>query len=138
MRESIAVPDQFFAFEFTVGNRSMQTINGQSHGVLTWRAPEGQLDFRLFDAVWQTLRRGDQWNARITAAESQMAQDNAQTQARISQIQSQMSRDTMNEIAKRGQIMAQTRPRFGIRIAGTPRAASHRTRCISIESGHRE
>ena len=110
MRESIAVAISFSHSSFIgLGNRSMQTINGQSHGVLTWRASEGQLDFRLFDAVWQTLRRGEQWNARITAAESQMAQENAQTQARISQIQSQMSRDTMNEIAKRGQIMAQTR-----------------------------
>lgn len=87
----------------------MQSISGQSYGVLAWRAPEGQLDFRQFDAVWQTLRRGEAWNARITAAENQMAQDNARTQAQISQIQAQTSRDTLAEIAKRGQIRAQTR-----------------------------
>ena len=87
----------------------METLNGQSLGVLTWRAPHGQLDFRQFDAVWQTLRREDQWQARISASEQQMAQENAETQRRISQIQGEMSRETLAHIAKRGQIMAQSR-----------------------------
>lgn len=110
MRESLAVSIMFSHSQIAgVGGRMMQSISGQSYGVLAWRAPEGQLDFRQFDAVWQTLRRGEAWNARITASENQMAQDNARTQARISQIQAQTSRDTLAEIAKRGQIRAQTR-----------------------------
>jgi len=110
MRESLAVSITFSQSQIAaVGGRMMQSISGQSHGVLAWRAPEGQLDFRQFDAVWQTLRRGEAWNARITAAENQIAQDNARTQAQISQIQAQTSRDTLAEIAKRGQIRAQTR-----------------------------
>ncbi|MBA2411777.1 MAG: hypothetical protein H0V63_02995 [Burkholderiaceae bacterium] len=110
MRESLAVSIMFSHSQFAAGGgRMMQSVSGKSYGVLAWRAPEGQLDFRHFDAVWQTLRRGEAWNARITAAENQMAQDNAQTQARVSQIQAQTSRDTLAEIAKRGQIRAQTR-----------------------------
>lgn len=110
VRETIAVAINFAQSEFAgVGGARMRTLHGQSLGILAWRAPHGQLDFRQFDAVWQTLRRDPQWHARISGAEQQMAQENAQTQQRISQIQGQMSRDTMNEIAKRGQIMAQTR-----------------------------
>ncbi len=110
VRESLAVTISFSASQFSgLGGRSMQTLNGQSLGVLSWRAPDGQLDFRQFDAVWQTLRPGEEWQARVNAAQQQMAQENAETQRRISQIQGQMSRDTMAEIAKRGQIMAQTR-----------------------------
>jgi hypothetical protein len=110
MRETLAVTISFAASQFSgLGGQPMQTLNGQSLGVLAWRAPDGQLDFRQFDAVWQTLRPGEEWQSRVNAAQAQMAQENAETQRRIAQIQGQMSRDTMAEIAKRGQIMAQTR-----------------------------
>ena len=111
IRESLAVTISFAQSQFKglAPGQTMQTLNGQSRGVLAWRAPEGSLDFRQFDAVWQTLRPGEEWQSRINAAQSQMAKENADTQARIGQIQAQMSRDTMAEIAKRGQIMAQTR-----------------------------
>ena len=110
MRETLAVTISFAASQFSgLGGQPMQTLNGQSLGVVAWRAPDGQLDFRQFDALWQTLRPGEEWQSRVNAAQAQMAQENAETQRRIAQIQGQMSRDTMAEIAKRGQIMAQTR-----------------------------
>ena len=110
MRETLAVTISFAESQFNgLNGQKMRTLNGQSHGVLAWRAPEGRLDFRQFDAVWQTLRPGEEWQSRINAAQSQMARENAQTQARISQIQGEMSRETMAHIAKRGQIRAQTR-----------------------------
>ena len=110
VRETVAVAINFAHSEFSgIGGARMQSLSAQSLGALAGRAPHGRLDFRQFDAVWQTLRREPEWHARISAAEQQMAQENAATQRRIGQIQGQMSRDTMNEIAKRGQIMAQTR-----------------------------
>ncbi|HVF62462.1 MAG TPA: hypothetical protein VNE58_00510 [Casimicrobiaceae bacterium] len=110
MRETLAVTISFAASRFNgVGGTPVQSLTGQSMGILAWRAPQGQLDFRQFEAVWQTLRRAPEWQSRIDAANQRMAQENADTQRRIGQIQAQMSRDTMNEIAKRGQIMAQTR-----------------------------
>ena len=128
MRESLAVTISFAQSQFNgpAPGQTMQTLNGQSRGVLAWRTPEGSLDFRQFDAVWQTLRPGEEWQARINAAQSQMAKENADTQARISQIQGQMSRDTMAEIAKRGQIMAQTRAE----ISDIQNPQLSRARCV--------
>lgn len=111
MRETLAVAINFAQSQFpgVSPGQTMQSINGQSRGVLAWRALDGQLDFRQFDAVWQTLRRGEEWGARVSAAENQMTQENARTQAQINQIHRETSRETMREIAKRGQIAAQTR-----------------------------
>ena len=88
--------------------RVMTTTSGESFGVLGWRAPEGQLDFKQFDAVWDTLRAAPEWRQRIDTAEAQMAQDNATTQARIAQIRADTSRETLAHIARRGEIRAQT------------------------------
>lgn len=108
-RETLAVTISFMHSRFPmVGRAPMQAIQGESFGVLAWRAPAGELDFRQFDAVWQTLRSDPAWQARIDAGMQQMAQDNAATQARISQIQAETSRETLAHIARRGEIRAQT------------------------------
>lgn len=86
----------------------MTSTTGESFGVLGWRAPDGQLDFKQFDAVWDTLRAAPEWRQRIEAAEAQMAQENAATQARIAQIRADTSRETLAHIARRGEIRAQT------------------------------
>jgi hypothetical protein len=109
MRETVAVTINFSHSQFSgIGGATMHTLNAQSLGTLSWRAPEGELDFRQFDAVWRTLRREDEWNSRIAKAEGQMARENADTQAKLGEIRGQISRDTMTEIAKRGEIMART------------------------------
>lgn len=87
----------------------IRSLHGQSHGVLGWRAPEGKLDLRQFDAVWASWRRGPEWQARIDQAQGQMARENAATQARIGQIQAETSRQTLAETARRGELAAQSR-----------------------------
>jgi len=89
-------------------NQVLQTLQGQSLGVLAWRAPAGTLDMRQFDAVWDTLRPGPEWQARIDKANAEMAADNQRTQAEIGRINAATQRETTAHIALRGQIRAQT------------------------------
>lgn len=91
------------------GQPPIQTLAGEVHGLLTWRAPEGRLEPRHFDALWSSLRSDPAWAARIRQGMSQMAQDNAATQARISQIHAETGRQTLAEMGRRGQMAAQTR-----------------------------
>ena len=58
--------------------------------------------------MWDTLRAAPEWQQRINAAESQMAQESNATQARISQIRADTSRENLAQMARRGEIRAQT------------------------------
>jgi hypothetical protein len=109
--EMLAVVTNFAASTMPglAGQPPVQTLSGEAMGVLTWRAPEGQLDPKQFDAIWSTLRSDPAWSARIQQGMNQMAQDNARTQAQISQIQAETGRQALAETARRGQIAAQTR-----------------------------
>lgn len=89
-------------------NQPLQTLQGQAFGVLAWRAPAGTLDMRQFDAVWDTLRPGPEWQARVDKANADMAADNQRNQAEIGRINAATQRETMAHIALRGQIRAQT------------------------------
>jgi len=97
----------------------IRSRHGQSHGVMGWRAPEGQLDLRQFDAVWASWRRGPEWQARIDQAQGQMARENVATQARIGQIQAETSRQTLAEIGRRGELAAQSRAEIAAINQGT-------------------
>jgi hypothetical protein len=97
----------------------VRSLHGQANGVLAWRAPEGRLDLRQFDAVWASWRRGAEWGARIDQAQGQMARENAATQARIGQIQAEGSRQTLAEIARRGEMAAQARAEVAAINQGT-------------------
>lgn len=108
-RETVAVITSIVQSQFNVVGRSMSSLQGQSHGVLTWRAPHGSLNFRQFDAVWASLQPGPEWKSRIDAANAQMARENEATQRQVAQIRADTQRETMAHIARRGQIMAQTR-----------------------------
>lgn len=88
---------------------TMQTLQGTSNGVLAWRAPEGALDFRQFDAVWSTYRAGDEWRARINKANNEMAADNQRTGAAIGQIYADMGRENLKHQAQRGENARRTR-----------------------------
>jgi len=88
---------------------ALQSITGRSLGVLALRVPDGQLDFRRFDALWSTLRSDPAWSERIRRGNAQMAAENQATQAAIGQIQAQTSRETLAAMARRGEIAAQSR-----------------------------
>jgi hypothetical protein len=111
LRETLAVSVNIAHFNMPglAGMPPLQSMAGESFGVLAMRAPAGQLDLRQFDALWLTLRTGAEWQQRLTAGMNQIAQDNAATQARIGQIHAETSRQTLAEQARRGQILAQSR-----------------------------
>lgn len=111
MRETLAVSVSFTqsTLQGLAGMPAMHTLFGESHGVLAWRAPEGRLDFRQFDAVWLTLRSGPEWLQRLNQGSNQMASDNAATQREIGRIQAQTSRETLAAQAQRGQMLARNR-----------------------------
>ena len=91
-----------------MGGQVMESLQGQALGVLSWRTSPAPVAQRHFDLVWDTLKPAPEWSARIAAAESQIAADNAATQAQIGRIQAETSRETLQHIAKRGQIRHQT------------------------------
>lgn len=134
MRETLAVTIQFQASEFPMVNRApMRLINGQALGVLSWRAPEGQLDFKHFDALWHTLRPADEWAARVREGLQKIADDNARTQAEITRIRGEMARETMWHMQRRQQIRQQTREEVAGIYSGVARS-----RAESSERMHRE
>ncbi len=125
VRETLAVSISFFQSTIPmVGRAPMQTVIGESFGVLAWRAPAGTLDMRQFDAVWQTLRSEPEWQSRIDAGMKQMADENAATQAKIAQIRRDMNADTMAHIRRRGEIMANTRAEVSAIYSGIQRDRS--------------
>lgn len=125
VRETLAVSVSFFQSTIPMVNRApMQTVVGESFGVLAWRAPAGTLDLRQFDAVWQTLRAEPEWKSRIDAGMAQMARENAETQAKIAQIKRDMNAETMAHIRRRGEIMANTRAEVSAIYSGIQRDRS--------------
>jgi cell division protein FtsB len=110
LRETLAVTVSLARSQMQMpGMGSTQSLFGQSLGVLAWRAPAGQLDFRHFDAVWASLQADPTWQARVNEGMQRLAQDNQRTQAEISRINAQTSRETLAHIARRGEIAHQTR-----------------------------
>ncbi len=134
VRETLAVAVRFQGSEFPMVNRApMRLLNAQALGVLSWRAPEGQLDFKHFDALWQTLKPADEWAERVRAGLQKMADDNARTQAEITRIQGETARETMWHMQRRQQIRQQTREEIIAIQAGTARSRSE-----SSDRMHRE
>lgn len=92
-----------------MGGPPIETLSGETGGVLAWRAPGNGPDARAFDALWSSFRRGPEWNARIQRANQQMAQENAQTQTQIAQMRHEGAMDTLRQQALRGENAHRTR-----------------------------
>ncbi|MCL4182185.1 MAG: hypothetical protein KJ011_01910 [Burkholderiaceae bacterium] len=82
----------------------LESLQGHALGVLGWRSASGPVPQRHFDLMWATLKTAPEWQARINAAEQQMAAENAATQAQISRMQAESSRETLAHIKRRGEI----------------------------------
>ena len=109
MRETLVANVSFQQSRFVMApGQVFDSMQAQSLGVLAWRAPAGTLDMKQFDTVWDTLRPGPEWQARIDRANAEMTADNQRTQAEIGRIRAATQRETMAHIALRGQIRAQT------------------------------
>jgi hypothetical protein len=136
VREAVAANVSFAQTQLSglAGGPSMQTLHGHSRGVLSWRAPNGQLDFRQFDAVWDTLRPGAEWQARMQQGQAQMARDGQRTQAEVGRIQAQTSRETLEQIAQRGQNLHQAQLELAQINAGTWRAGQATTARMHTDS----
>lgn len=142
IRESLAVAISFSVTRMALpGMAPIQTSQGESFGVLSWRAPDGQLDFRQFDAMWQTLRSDAGWQARIdqgTQATNQaIARDNAITASKIAAINAETSRQTLAAIKQRGEIARQSREEVAAINNGVVRdraASIDRTHTANVRS----
>ncbi len=82
----------------------LESLQGEALGVLSWRSASRPVPQRHFELMWATLKTAPEWQARIAAAERQMAADNAATQAQISRMQAESSRETLAHIQRRGEI----------------------------------
>lgn len=123
LRETLAVSIHFTQTHMPglPGMPPLQSLFGEAQGVLAVRAPEGELDFRTFDALWQTLRDAPQWSARVNQGLNQMAQDNIATQRKIGEIQAETGRQTLAEVARRGEMLTRNRAEIADIHAATQR-----------------
>lgn len=87
-----------------INGQVMESLQGHALGVLGWRSASGPVSQRHFDLLWATLKSAPEWQARIDAAEQQMAADRSVTQAQISRMQAESSRETLEHIRRRGEI----------------------------------
>ncbi len=102
MRETLVANIAVIETQFQgLQGRKMQTMQGQSFGVLAWRASAGTLDFRQFDAVWATLRPGDEWQARMSKSQAEMAADDERTRRELNRINGEMQRENAMHAAQR-------------------------------------
>lgn len=102
MRETLVANVALIDTQFRgVNGRTMRMSQGEAFGVLAWRAPAGTLDFRQFDAVWATLRPGDEWQARINKSMAEMAADDERTRREINRINGEMQRENAAHAAQR-------------------------------------
>ena len=123
------------------GMAPVQALQGESFGVLSWRAPEGQLDFRQFDAMWQTLRSDARWQARIDqgmqATNQAIARDNEITGRKIGAINAETSRQTLEAMKQRGEIARKSREEVAAINNGVVRdrdASIERTHTVNVRS----
>ncbi len=87
-----------------INGQVLESLQGHALGVLGWRSASGPVPQRHFDLMWATLKTAPEWQARIDAAERQMAAESAATQAQIARMQAESSRETLAHIKRRGEI----------------------------------
>jgi hypothetical protein len=103
MREVVASDFHFTNSVMQMMQMQTQTLSGESRSVFTWRAPEGELDFRRVDAVMSSVRPGYEWSARVADGLARMAADNQRTGVVIGRIQGDIGMETIRAMARRGE-----------------------------------
>lgn len=104
VHELLVASVNFTQSRVAAGAMAFESLQGQALGVLGWRSTSGPVSQRHFDLMWASLKTAPEWQARISAAEQQMAADNAATQARIARMQAESSREALEHIRRRGEI----------------------------------
>lgn len=135
MRETVVTDLRFVSMQSTMpgGNGSMESIQGRSLSIMSWRAPEGNLEFRQVDAVIDSLRIGAEWKSRTDALQLALTGQNLETGTRVSAINAETSRQTLAAIGARGQAAVKARAELN-----EINAATYRSTQDSLDRQHVE
>jgi hypothetical protein len=124
MRETVLTDVQFTSIQSAMpgGNGGMESLQGRSLSLMSWRAPEGKLELRHVDAVIDSVRVAANWKAQTDALQMQLTGKNLQTGAQVMAINAETARQTLNAIAQRGQAAVKARAELNEINAATYRA----------------
>jgi hypothetical protein len=112
------------------GMQGTELLQGAAGPGFAMRMPDGALNFKMIEALRQSVRAAPEWNARMRKAADD--RHNATMAANR-----QMAQDNMREIQKRGEIMTQTRNEINAMQMGTWQSRNEsmdRTQRETIES----
>jgi hypothetical protein len=104
VREAISVTAFFTHTRMpSLGNNPpMELLQASTGPGFAMRMPDGALNFKMIEALRQSIRAAPEWNARMRQANDRRHQATMNANR-------QMAADNMREIQKRGEIMANTR-----------------------------
>jgi hypothetical protein len=135
LRETVVADVQFTSIQSAMpgGNGAMESVQGRSLSIMSWRAPEGRLELRHVDAVIDSLRIGTEWKSRRDKLQLELTGRNLKTGEAVMAVNAETSRQTLNAIAQRGQEAAKSRAELTEINASTYRATQ-----ASIDRQHVE
>lgn len=84
------------------GMQGMELLQGMTAPGFAMRMPEGTLNFKMIEALRQSIHAAPEWNARMRKANDERHRATMESNR-------QMAADNMREIRRRGEIAAQTR-----------------------------
>lgn len=114
VREAISTVVMFShsKFQSIGGNPGIEMLQGTSTPGFAMRMPDGALNFKMIEALRQSIHTAPEWGARVRQASDERHRATMAANR-------QMSQDNMREIQKRGQIAAQARAEVADMQMGT-------------------
>lgn len=108
VREAISILIFFVQSEFAGINANFTSFAGFTGPAFGMRMPEGTLNFKMVEALRQSVLPAPQWKALQDRAAAQRQADNDATARKIADINHQMAMDNIKGAADRSAIIAQT------------------------------
>lgn len=108
VREAISVLIFFVRSEFPGINGNIVSFAGFTGPAFGMRMPEGTLNFKMVEALRQSVLPAPQWKALQDRAAAQRQAENAATARKIGEINHQIAMDNIRGAADRSAIIAQT------------------------------
>ena len=105
VREAIASVTAFIhtRLQGLGAGQDLELLQGQAFTGFAMRAPEGQLDFKMADAIRQSLRAAPDWNARIRRSADERNRVVMESNRRIAEDNLRGARERSEIIARTGQ-----------------------------------
>lgn len=105
VREAIATVTAFIhtRMEGLGGGQAIELLQGQAFTGFAMRAPEGQLDFKMADAIRQSFHGAPEWNARIRRSAEERNRVVMESNRRIAEDNLRGARERSEIIARTGQ-----------------------------------